>query len=104
MQSAKDCLLGADALLALKKKKKKKNTHTHTMKKQEQQKKGKEQQKKGKDQELREYQVNPDQTNQYLDSNHNPTSIKKLIRNDSNDWKVKWRFTWGCNNAEKSDG
>ncbi|PLW19946.1 hypothetical protein PCANC_11951 [Puccinia coronata f. sp. avenae] len=57
------------------------------MKKQEQQKKGKEQQKKGKDQELREYQVNPDQTNQYLDSNHNPTSIKKLIRNDSNDWK-----------------
>ncbi|OAV99620.1 hypothetical protein PTTG_00568 [Puccinia triticina 1-1 BBBD Race 1] len=50
-------------------------------------KKKQEQQKKTKDQELREYQVNQDQTNQYLDSGHNPASTKKLIRNETNDWK-----------------
>ncbi|KNZ45222.1 uncharacterized protein VP01_836g2 [Puccinia sorghi] len=47
--------------------------------------KGKQQ--KTKKEELREYQVNPEQTNQYLDGSHNPSSTKKLIRNDTSDWK-----------------
>ncbi|KAI7958942.1 hypothetical protein MJO28_002733 [Puccinia striiformis f. sp. tritici] len=45
-------------------------------------------QKKGKQAaELQEYQVNQAQTNQYLDSNQNPDATKKLIRNETDDWK-----------------
>jgi hypothetical protein len=51
-------------------------------------KKKQEQPKKPKDPELQEYQVNQEQTNQYLDSSHNPAATKKLIRNEANDWKV----------------